>query len=57
MQTNRIYVLRTFEGLVVKRVLWVNGWLIFSDNPSWLPVPLEDDTDVVGEVRWTARTL
>ena len=57
LQTNRIYVLRTCDGLVVKRVLWVNGWLIFSDNPSWLPVPLEEDTDVVGEVRWTSRTL
>ena len=28
-----------------------------SDDPAWLPVMLTQETDVVGEVRWAARTF
>ena len=58
LQPKHIYVLRNEDGLVVK---WVDrnreGWWVISDNPAWLPVMLTEDTDIVGEVRWTARTF
>ena len=58
LQPKRIYVLRNEDGLVVKRVdRNRDGWWVVSDNPAWLPVSLTDDTDIIGEVRWTARTL
>ena len=56
----RIYVVRTDDGLVVKRCGWDGaGWLLASDNPSgaWPPVPWPDDAEVIGEVRWAARTF
>ncbi len=58
LQPKRIYVLRNQEGLVVKRVdRNGEGWWIVSDNPAWLPVTLTEDVDIVGEVRWVARTF
>lgn len=47
---------------MVKRVIMdrVGGWLIQSDNPNkqaspMLPCPLE--ANIVGEVKWAARTF
>ena len=58
LQPKRIYVLRNEDGLVVKRVdRNRDGWWVVSDNPAWLPVSLTDETDIIGEVRWTGRTL
>ena len=58
LQPKCIYVLRNEDGLVVKRVdRNRDGWWVISDNPAWLPVMLTEDTDIVGEVRWTARTF
>ena len=56
---DRIYVMRTEEGLVVKRLgLDEEGnWRIESDNEDWEAVPWSRDTEVIGEVRWVARTL
>ena len=54
----RIYVLRTEDGLVVKRLgLDEKGrWLVVSDNPEWGTVPLIYGADIIGEVRWSAVT-
>ena len=58
LQPKCIYVLRNEDGLVVKRVdRNRDGWWVISDNPAWLPVMLTEDTDIVGEVRWAARTF
>ena len=58
LQPKRIYVLRNEDGLVVKRVdRNRDGWWVISDNPAWLPVSLTEETDIVGEVRWLARTF
>ena len=58
-QDGRIYVMRTMDGLVVKRVGRdeEGNWRIESEHPGWPPVPWSDTTEIVGEVRWVARTF
>ena len=55
----RIFVLRTGEGLVVKRAGKGagGGWQLVSDHPRWPNVPWPDDATIIGEVRWMAREL
>ncbi len=54
----RVFVLRTAEGLVVKRVRLEEGnWILAGDNPDWDPAPLAEGDDVVGEVRWSGRFI
>ena len=54
----RIYVLQTEDGLMVKRAgREKTGWQLLSDNPYWPSVAWPDDAQVVGEVRWSARTF
>ncbi len=55
----QIFVLRTADGLVVKRTAKTgdDGWLLVSDHPAWAPVPFPDDAVTVGRVVWTARAL
>ena len=55
----RIFVLRTGDGLVVKRAGkgTDGGWQLVSDHPRWPDVPWPDDAAIVGEVRWMAREL
>ena len=55
----RIYVMRTDEGLVVKRLDKdeKGRWLVVSDNPDWPPAPLLYGTDIIGEVRWLGRAF
>ena len=58
LRNARIYVMRTEEGLVVKRVKQnAQGWWLMSDNPTWAPLFLSEDTDIIGEVRWLGRTF
>ena len=54
----RIYVVRTSEGLVVKRAEKNEGgsWILKSDNPNHKPMAWGDAV-IIGEVRWVARTL
>ena len=54
----RIYVLRTEDGLIVKRA-GRDGrrWLLVSDHEDWEPVPWPPDAVVRGEVKWMAREL
>ena len=56
---DRIYVVRTEDGLVVKRAdRDADGrWLLLSDNPAWEPALWPRGAEVIGEVRWVARTL
>ena len=55
----QIYVMRTEEGLVVKRLDKdeKGRWLVVSDNPDWPPAPMLYGTDIIGEVRWLGRTF
>ena len=58
-RVGRIFVLRTEDGLVVKRAGKdaEGNWQIESDNEDWEPVPWSRDTQIIGEVRWAARTF
>ena len=55
----RIFVMRTTDGLVVKRVGKdeEGHWQIVSDHPEWKAVPWTSDAEIIGEVRWVARTF
>ncbi len=57
-RVGRIFVLRTEDGLVVKRAGKdaEGNWRTESVHPAWEPVPWADDTEIVGEVRWSAVT-
>ena len=55
---DRIYVARTDEGVVVKRLHHVGGtWTLISDHPAWEPRHWPPDAQIIGEVRWMAQTL
>ena len=58
-QEDRIFVLRTEDGLVVKRLERdaKGRWQLASDNPSHRKVPLLYGAEFIGEVRWMGRTL
>ncbi len=60
-RAGRLYVLRTDDGLVVKRAGkdTAGRWLLNSDNPSpdYPQLPWPDDAEIVGEVWWMARTF
>ena len=54
----RVYVVRTEDGLLVKRAKrGEHGWVMESDNPEHPPAPWPADAEVIGEVRWTARSI
>ncbi|MDE2706315.1 MAG: S24 family peptidase [Gemmatimonadota bacterium] len=53
-----IFVVRTAEGLVVKRLGRAKGnWYLESDHPAWPSVAWTEDTEMIGKVRWMATTL
>ena len=58
-RVGRIYALRTGEGLVVARAgRGSDGrWLLERDHPDWKPVAWPDEAEVIGQVRWMARSL
>ena len=58
-RVGRIFVMRTEDGLVVKRVGRdeERNWQIESEHPAWPPVPWSDTTEIIGEVRWLGRTF
>ena len=55
----RIFVVRGEDGLVVKRAgrSKDGGWLLESDHPAWESTSWALDSEVIGEVRWMAKTL
>ena len=60
-RSGNIFVVRTDDGLIVKRAGKDNRgrWQLLSDNdsPNWPPLPWAADAEVIGEVKWMARTL
>ena len=61
-RVGRIFVVRTEDGLVVKRAGKdrAGAWQLLSDNPNkqaWPTVPWPADAPVIGEVKWAARTF
>ena len=58
-RVGRIFVMRTEDGLVVKRAGKdaEGNWQIESDNEDWEPVPWSRDAEVIGEVRWYGVTV
>ena len=61
-RTGCIFVIRTGDGLVVKRAGGdtAGAWQIVSDNPNkhaWPTRPWPPDAEIVGEVKWAARTF
>ena len=59
LRSGRIFVVRTDEGVVVKRSERGagGGWLLISDHPTWPSRPWPTDAEVIGQVRWMAHTL
>ncbi len=57
-RVGRIFVMRTEDGLVVKRAGKdaEGNWQMESDNEDWEPVPWSRDAEIIGEVRWSAVT-
>ena len=58
----RIFVIRTDDGLIVKRVgkNRAGNWQLVSDNPDkkeWPTLRWPADAEVIGEVKWAARTF
>ena len=55
----RIFVVRTQDGLVVKRAGKGDGggWQLVSDHPRWPEAPWPGDAIIIGEVKWMAREL
>lgn len=60
-RTNRIYVIRTNDGVIVKRIKKAGpGWRLVSDNTdktAWPDITLPARAEIIGRVVWTARTL
>ena len=57
-QAGRIYVIRGENGLLVKRALrQQQGWVMASDNSPHPSLPWQPDAQVIGEVRWMARSI
>ncbi len=58
-RVGHIYVVRTEDGLVVKRAGKDEDgdWLLVSDHPKWKPLPWPDTAEVIGQVKWMAKTL
>ena len=58
-RSDRIFVIRTQDGLVVKRAGKDSGGgrILMSDHPAWETTPFPDDAEVVGQVVWTGRSL
>ena len=58
-RVGHLFVLITADGLVVKRLGKdeAGDWQLLSDHPAWKPVLWPDGTEIIGQVRWTAKTL
>ena len=59
-RAGHIYVITTDHGLVAKRLgrNGSGGWQLESTHPEYTPFAWDDHfMEIIGEVRWTARTL
>lgn len=58
LQRRRIFVVRTEDGLIVKRVdRQESGWRLCSDNPDYSPIDFPWGAAVIGRVVWTGKSL
>ena len=60
-RVGRIYVVRTDDGLIVKRAGKdrTGAWQLVSDNPNketWPTLPWPLDAPLIGEIKWSAHT-
>jgi len=55
----RVYALRSAQGFIVGRAGRdkASTWLLESDHPEREAVAWPDDAEIIGEVRWMARTF
>ena len=58
-RAGHFFVVRGGDGLVVKKAGKdeSGGWLLLSEHPAWKPVSWPGDAEIIGEVKWMARTL
>ena len=58
-RAGHIYVIRTDDGLVAKRLgrNRKGAWQLESAHPEYRPFVWDQLMTIIGEVRWTARTL
>ena len=58
-QEGHIFAAKINGDLVIGRasVSEAGAWELVGDNPAWGPVPWPDNSLIVGEVRWAARTF
>ena len=54
-----VFVIRGEYGIVVKRVSKDKRgrWRLLSDHPEWAPQSWPPGAEIIGEVKWMARTL
>ena len=58
LRTGRIFVVRSEYGLLVKRAVRDGRkWILESEHSAWEPLPWPRGAEVIGEVRWMARTF
>ena len=53
-----IYVIRINDGIAVRRLdKSKDRWQLVSDHPKWKSEPFPDSAEIIGEVKWTAKTF
>ena len=52
-----LFVFRIGDCWLVKRARYSGEWRFVSENPYYSQIPFEDDTVVIGEVKWCGRTF
>ena len=53
-----IYAIRINDDVVLRRLdKDENGWQLASDHPEWKSEPLPNSAEIIGEVKWTAKTF
>ena len=54
---NRLFVVRTGDGLVVKRAERGAGWQLLNDQPGLATRPRPADAKTIGQAMWMAWSL
>ena len=53
-----IYAIRINDGIVVRRLDKIRDqWQLVSDHPKWKSEPIPNSAEIIGKVKWTAKTL
>ena len=54
----RIYAIRIGDNLIIRRLTKSKDkWQLISDNPRSKPQPFPSSAEIIGEVRWMAKTF